>query len=70
MIYDITRLKLAERGAVEKRDRSAPPVQRPGTSSGVRGDDGGVAEALARFNANPTPQNGAALLGARRASRR
>ena len=70
LLFDVVRLKLAERDVANKRDRSVPPVQHPGTSSAVRGGDDGVAAALARFNANPTPQNGAALLGARRASRR
>jgi hypothetical protein len=70
LLFDLTKAKLAERSIATKLDRSVPPVQHHGTSSGVRGGDDGVAAALARFNANPTPQNGAALLGARRASRR
>jgi hypothetical protein len=63
--------RIAQREVALKRDRSPPaPPMRPGTSSGVRGDDGGVAEALARFNANPSPQTGSALLQARRLSRK
>jgi hypothetical protein len=68
ILRDAAAYRIAQREVVNKIDRSTVPVQRPGVS-GPR-DDGGVAQALARFNANPTPQNGAALLGARRAARR
>jgi hypothetical protein len=69
ILRDAAAYRISQREIANKLDRSVPPVQRPGTSA-PRGDDEGVAQALARFNLNPTPQNGAALLGARRAARR
>jgi hypothetical protein len=68
MLFDLIKTKVAQEGIAEKRDRSAPPVQRPGVSQ-PRGADSGVEAAMRAFRQNPGPKTGAALLQARRNSR-
>jgi hypothetical protein len=65
MLYDITRMKLAERSVQSKIHRDVPPVQRPGVGGQYRADDG-VDAALKAFNKSPDPKTAAALLTARR----
>jgi hypothetical protein len=60
---------IAQKEVVNKIDRSAPPVQRPGVSQ-PRGDDSGVRAAIKAFNSDPNPKNAAALLIARREANR
>lgn len=69
VFLDAAKYRLAQRESQSKMDRSVPPVQRPGVS--VDGNaDTGVERAIARFNANPGPKTGAALLNARRLATR
>jgi hypothetical protein len=68
MMADAARYRMAQREAVNKIDRSVPPVQRPGTSQ-PRGD-GEVTAALNKFRSEPSVANAAKLLQARRASNR
>lgn len=67
MMLDAAKYRMAQREVVNKVDRSVPPVQRPGVSQ-PRSDDG-VTSALNRFRAEPSVENAAKLLQARRANR-
>jgi hypothetical protein len=69
LIYDAIKTALAREEIANKRDRSVPPVQRPGVSTGYRSDSD-VEAALKAFNKAPSPQSAAALLTARRAANR
>ena len=71
LLFDVTRMKLAERDVANKRHNPIPQVQRPGTSQPkVSHSDGEIAAALKLFNSDPNPKNAAALLVARRNARR
>jgi hypothetical protein len=70
MMYTAAKHALAERSIANKLDRSVPPVVRPGVSQPHGSNDGDVADALKKFNSDPTPKNAADLLIARRAARR
>jgi hypothetical protein len=67
MMVDAAKYRMATREVVNKIDRSAPPVQRPGVSQ-PRVDDSGVAAAMKAFRSDPSPKSAAALLIARRAA--
>ncbi len=70
MMYDAARFHLAQKTAAQnKAPANLPPVQRPGSGE-QRADYSQmrIAEAAKAFRDNPTPQNGKALLMARRAS--
>src|SRR5262249_41457583 len=70
MMVDATRFRLAQREVANKVDRSALPVQRPGTAGQARSSsEYSVDAAMARFKADPTPKTAADLLMAKRAAR-
>jgi hypothetical protein len=68
IMADAARYHIARKEVANKVARPVPPVQRPGTGQLRTGDDYGVTSAIKSFNANPSPQNAAALLMARRAA--
>jgi hypothetical protein len=68
IIYDAIRYRIAQRDVVNKVDRSAPPVQRPGVAAPHRNNDH-IDAALKQFRSEPSVANAAKLLQARRSSR-
>jgi hypothetical protein len=66
-LLDAAKYRLAQREVVNKIDRTAPPVQRPGTSQ-PRTNDADVGSALNAIRSNPSVENAVRLLQARRAS--
>jgi hypothetical protein len=70
VMLDAAKYRLAQRAATEKLQRNIPPVQRPGISQPRSSGDGeAIRTAMARFNADPTPENASKLLIARRNAR-
>lgn len=71
MMYDAAKYRLALRGAAERAPPSAPPVIRPGVAQPpLAADDSRVLDAQAAFRSNPNPKTAAAVLVAKRETRR
>jgi hypothetical protein len=69
MMVDAAKYRMAQKEVVNKIDRSAPPVQRPGVSQPRDPNGDAIQGALSKFRSDPSPQNAAKLLLARRNSR-
>src|SRR5262249_25439918 len=70
ILFDLARFKLAQADAREKISKPVPPVMRPGVAIAAAGNDREVDIAAKAFRQNPTAQNAADLVLARRANRR
>jgi hypothetical protein len=69
MMVSAAKYHMAQKEVVNKIDRSAPPVQRPGVASNRTANDYAVEAALKQFRADASVANAVKLLQARRNSR-
>ena len=69
VLADAGAYRLAQKTVQEKLSKPVPPVQSPGTAGSFNRDDN-MAAALRAFDKNPSPQNAAAVLTAKRAASR
>jgi hypothetical protein len=70
LVYDAIKYRMAAKEIGSKRDRTPPPpVQKPNVSAAHGSNDGVVDAAMARFKSDPSVQNAAKLLQARRGNR-